>query len=250
MHGIAHYNELDVLRAAQRKADAYVASATLQDYHKLPNRRFVHRADVMDGRCAMPFMGVDRSIALRSQRTLHRWDGKRPVQLRTFLAFDSWLYVVVMALFGIVFGLLSRFEWGRRQLLRHPKSFSGGVFSHEGPTQRTQQRSRFSITFRAVGWRCDEGGVMALGPLNRTVVTRVSGTNPGYGATCVAILLAAKIVLTEAKMVRGRYINIYYMYKSSRWYVLCYNNTQSFQSSWMQRRRCNAWSGIRQDQSD
>lgn len=210
VHGIAHWNELAALRAAQRKADATAGdvahAVALPAALLLRKRGVLHRAPVLNGRWALPFPGADRAIVLRSQRILHRWDGhKRPVQMRTYVAFDSWLHALAIALFAVLFAVMARFAWGREQLLQHPRFFSGGAFSHQGPTEETQARTRFSVTFRAEGWQDKrDGGESAGGAVDKRMVTRVTGTNPGYGATCVAVVLAAKVVLTEAEKVRGR----------------------------------------------
>lgn len=33
--------------------------------------------------------------------------------------------------------------------------------------------------------------------MNKKIITKVTGKNPGYGATCVALLLAATTILNE-----------------------------------------------------
>lgn len=77
--------------------------------------------------------------------------------------------------------------------------FSLGYFSHEGPSEEKQNNTHFSITFYGEGWKekLPAGSDQYKSPVDKAIVGRVTGTNPGYGATCVALTLAAITVITE-----------------------------------------------------
>lgn len=38
----------------------------------------------------------------------------------------------------------------------------------------------------------------------KTHITKVTGINPGYGATCVALLLSATTILNESSLMPGK----------------------------------------------
>lgn len=102
---------------------------------------------------------------------------------------------------GIVFGVLAKSSFGRQLLLKYPKLFSLGFISHEGPSEESMKNTKFSITFHGQGWPKEEALSEPTDQHttlpSKKIVTRVTGTNPGYGATCVALLLSAKTILNE-----------------------------------------------------
>lgn len=198
VHGLANWAELPELR---RRLHGGVRLP--QQRPVLPHRGTVHRAPpAMAGRWSLPFPGADRSVVQRSQRQLHDVDGKRPVQIRTYMSFESLVHVLAVALFGAVFVSLSKFAWGRQLLLAHPKCFSGGMFSHVGPSDETQRNTWFEIVFRATGW--SKKALVDSTEPDMELSTRVRAANPGYGATCVAVLLAARTLLEEAPRIPVR----------------------------------------------
>lgn len=77
--------------------------------------------------------------------------------------------------------------------------FSLGYVSHEGPSEETQNNTRFTITLYGQGWKekLSESTDEYKSPPDSALVVKVKGINPGYGATCVALTLAAVVILTE-----------------------------------------------------
>lgn len=73
------------------------------------------------------------------------------------------------------------------------------MFSHEGPTDERQENTFFDIVFYGKGWSEKLPGPMDnyTTPPDKTITAKVSGRNPGYGATCLAFALSAVIILTE-----------------------------------------------------
>lgn len=57
------------------------------------------------------------------------------------------------------------------------------------------------MTFYGEGWPKEHSLVeptdQHTGPPTKKMITKVTGTNPGYGATCVALLLCATTILKE-----------------------------------------------------
>lgn len=93
----------------------------------------------------------------------------------------SLLQVISMMFFGLIFGILTKFSFGRKLLLNHPKAFSLGFFSHDGPTEDTMEKTKFSITFYGKGWpeKLAEPTDVHTSEPTKKFVTRVTGTNPG-----------------------------------------------------------------------
>jgi len=138
---------------------------------------------------------------MRSQRYLYEKEKKRPIQMQAYIQFQSLLHVILVCFLGAIFGVLTKFEYGRKLLLNHPKFFSLGFFSHEGPKPEVMENTKFSITFYGEGWPVEEKLAEPTdkhtSPPTKKIVTKVTGSNPGYGATCVAVLLSAVTVLKE-----------------------------------------------------
>lgn len=73
------------------------------------------------------------------------------------------------------------------------------MFSNEEPSEAIIQDTKFSILLYGQGWsdklasNTDEYKT----PVDKTLLCKVSGSNPGYGATCTALTLAAIMILTE-----------------------------------------------------
>lgn len=80
-----------------------------------------------------------------------------------------------------------------------------GFFSREGPTEETQKNTEFSITLYGKGWKekLTESSDAYKSPMDKTVIAKVSGSNPGYGATCVALVMSAIVVITETDKMAG-----------------------------------------------
>lgn len=167
----------------------------------------------------MPFPGSDRSVVLRSQRFFYEQEKKRPIQFNAYVVAGSLINVFFLALLGSIFAFLAKFQFGRNLLLKvyiqrnfrvlfvlqrffffqYPSLFSFGYFSHEGPSEETQEHTVFTFTLFGDGWKekLAEGTDQYKSPTDSTIVAKVKGKNPGYGATCVAVALAAITVITE-----------------------------------------------------
>lgn len=91
--------------------------------------------------------------------------------------------VMFLSFFGMIFGLLAKFKFGQQLLLKYPKIFSCGFFSHEGPSEETMKNTKFSITFYGQGWPKEDSLTEPTDqyttPPTKELVTRVSASNPG-----------------------------------------------------------------------
>lgn len=89
---------------------------------------------------------------------------------------------------------------------QYPQIFSFGKFSHEGPSEDLRKRTKFSLTFYGLGWPKDqlsESTDFKTSPPTKKLVTRISGTDPGYKSTGKSLLLAAATILNESAKIPG-----------------------------------------------
>lgn len=66
--------------------------------------------------------------------------------------------------------------------------------------------TQFTFLFMGNGWN-EKSADYKVRPNDepaKTHVTKVTGINPGYGATCVALLLSATTVLKESSLMPGK----------------------------------------------
>lgn len=195
VYGLAHSNELSGIRK-QLYPDRLPKFFPI-----LKHRPLMFRSSEVNKVC-LPFPGSDRSVVMRSQRFLYEHDKKRPVQMHAYIGFPSWMAATVVALFATFFGFMSKFQFGRKLLIKYPSFFSGGYVSPDGPSEERMEKSFFKMTIKANGWpssqQLAEGSDQYTEPPSKTLMVRVSGPNPGYGSTCVALLSCAVTVLRES----------------------------------------------------
>lgn len=197
VYGLAHANELRGIR------QQLYAEKMPRFEPVLKHRPLIFRSEIVDGVC-LPFPGADRSVVMRSQRFIYEQEKKRPIQMHAYVAFGSYVTACLVALVAVVFGLLAKFSFGRRLLLKYPGLFSFGFISHEGPSEAAMERTYFSMTMKALGWPKTDNNNPPTGSPSKSLMVRVSGPNPGYGATCVALLSTAKTILKESDKMPGK----------------------------------------------
>ncbi|KAM9315924.1 saccharopine dehydrogenase-like oxidoreductase [Gastrophryne carolinensis] len=144
---------------------------------------------------AIPFLGSDASVVRRTQRYLHENLQETPVQYGAYLAVGGLLSVIQLIFAGFLFMLFTKFNFGRKLLINHPKFFSFGYFSKEGPTQKQMEESSFSIIFFGEGYSQDQD--IQQGKPNLRICTQVSGPEAGYVATPIAMVQAGVTILKE-----------------------------------------------------
>ena len=82
---------------------------------------------------------------------------------------------------------------------QYPEKFSAGLFSRESPSEEKIKNMHFSVTLFGEGWKGKlvDGNDQYSTPPDKLISVKVKGSNPGYGATCVSLLLSAITILTE-----------------------------------------------------
>ncbi|XP_059612217.1 saccharopine dehydrogenase-like oxidoreductase isoform X2 [Phlebotomus argentipes] len=200
IYGLAHANELRSLRSKLFKERLPSMKPSLK------NRPIFHRAPVVRNAVCLPFLGSDRSVVMRSQRFLFETQKKRPVQVRTYMSVGTYFTALLFILAGAIFSLFTRFSLGRRLLLDYPKLFSFGFASHEGPSEEKMKNTKFTMWFQGAGWpeALAEGEDQYADPPTKKLVTKVSGTDFGYGNTAACILLCATTILKEHSKMPGK----------------------------------------------
>lgn len=165
---------------------------------KLKSSNCPHKSKHVDG-WVLPFLGADRSVARRTQGYLYEIEDKRPVQVSTYFTVPSLIAVIFMIIYGMIFGILAKFKIGRKLLLAYPELFSAGLFSKKPPSEETIEKAWFAIDFYGEGWKekLANKDDQYTTPIDTKIRARVKGPNPGYGSTCLALVMAGIIVLTE-----------------------------------------------------
>ena len=96
------------------------------------------------------------------------------------------------------------------------------------------ENTHFSITLFAKGWteKLAEPTDEHKESPNKEMITKVTGVNPGYGATCTTLLMSALMVLKESDKMPDKYVNlfIYLLYQNhikEIYNIFIYNNFPS-----------------------
>lgn len=193
VYGLAHSGELADLRRKLYPERLPRFQPTLKA------RSIIHKSPIVNGWC-LPFPGSDRSVVYRSQRYFFENEKKRPIQMHAYVKFNSLFYALMTSFVAVMFFIMTKFKFGRKLLLNYPKLFSFGTISHEGPTEEAQKSTHFEMTFNMEGWSeasAEPTDNHSTAP-DMHMLGKVKGTNPGYGATCVALLLSGLTILDDA----------------------------------------------------
>ncbi|ORY08257.1 sccpdhb protein [Basidiobolus meristosporus CBS 931.73] len=201
VYGISSVQSLRELRKQMKRPRVPVVG---------PKLRFSSRPryDSRVNAWTFPFFFADPSIVRATQQiTILEEDVGQtpPVQFSAYIVIDLFClhYVILLYLLLMVLGFLANYEWGRNLLLAHPKLFTYGAFSHEGPTVKQIEEAKFSSTFYAKGYSKSQHADIEVDQLKYKqpdveLTTRVQGGEPGYHATPICVVQSA-LVLLESK---------------------------------------------------
>jgi short subunit dehydrogenase-like uncharacterized protein len=197
VHGFVHADDLRALRKKLFKNPLPKLQPRLEDKGRL------HRADDVSKKWCLSVPTADHSVIMRSQRHFYENDKQRPVQLRTYHAHESLLTALKIIMTGMIFTMLTKYEFGRKLLLNNPKFFTNGFASHEGPTEEYNENSVFELVFVAKGWSKKLENATTTMPINKKMMTRVVCKNPLYGSAALAALLSAATIIDENDTMPG-----------------------------------------------
>ncbi|KAL6260002.1 hypothetical protein P5V15_009909 [Pogonomyrmex californicus] len=191
IHSLANIHE-------QRELRAKLYPTKLPELTPKLKSKGIHRSDASEG-WSIPFRSADRSVALRTQRFLYDKYKERPVQVQVYITFKSFFVCLAVAILGMILFFMSRTAYSRNLLLKYPTLFSYGFVGHKNPKLETQKSTHFSIIFKACGWteKLAEPIDKYTNPLNKKVVTKVSGDSPAYEMTSIVAILSAITILNE-----------------------------------------------------
>ncbi|KAF2898902.1 hypothetical protein ILUMI_07271 [Ignelater luminosus] len=159
----------------------------------------------MDNKWALPFPTGDIDIIQNSHMYFYDNEEKRPIQAQCYILMNSFITVMSAIFCGFFFFLLAQCNCGRNLLLKYPEFFSWGFFTSKDIPEDVSKRFYVSVTLHCKGWKEKITEIKCKTPINKTVIGRVSGFNPVYGITCLAVTLCAISILKEPKQlpVRG-----------------------------------------------
>ncbi len=135
---------------------------------------------------------------MRTQRARYFNDNKRPAQVGSYVQIGSLLNGLILGFFGILFGIMATFEFGRRLLEQYPSIFTGGLVTKEGPSKEMVKNTNFEYRLYGWGWPgADETDVDKSDKEKRKVEVLVKGKNIGYGATSECLVQSAVMIRRE-----------------------------------------------------
>ena len=157
----------------------------------------------------IPFMGADAAVVKCTSRSLalaHKVASPSsgtefvwPQYAAYACIGQHWTNVATMSIYGGLFSALSSFEYGRSTLLAYPEVFTGGLFTHAGPTQKQLAETSFTMKFIS-------NGVSTAANTNESkyVETIIEGPEPGYVATPIIYVTVAMNLLRDVHQVNAR----------------------------------------------
>ncbi|KAL3280422.1 hypothetical protein HHI36_017904 [Cryptolaemus montrouzieri] len=192
---MAHSQELNRIR--KKKNDKLPSLKP-----KLPYKLLPFKPELEEG-WAVPLMTADLSVIRRTQQYMYKERNARPIQVETYLSLgDAWeiFFVVVLAAF---FAILTKFELGRKILLKYTDFFSLGVFGDVEPSEEKLEMGWFRMTLHGKGWKGKPLNSQET-ETNKELIVQVKGRNQGYGATGLCMILAAIVLITEPEKLPKR----------------------------------------------
>jgi len=172
-----------------------------------PKPHWVHKVAAY----TVPFFFADPSVVRLSQQiTLQDKELEQsqspPVQFAAYICIPSFSALAMTIVASTVFGLLAKYEFGRQLLLKHPRFFTLGRFSHQGPSDQQLAETSFSETFFAKGYSAElqakhKTEELLMVEPDVSIVTSVSGPEPGYVATPKLVVQACYTLLHQKALV-------------------------------------------------
>ncbi|KAG5886357.1 hypothetical protein JTB14_000459 [Gonioctena quinquepunctata] len=194
---LAHLDELKYL-------DEKLSIKKLPNFYPTLWNKIPHKSGVVN-KWVLYYPLPDLPIMARTQKHLYEKESKRPIRVSPYFVAQSILQLILAVILGLNLYFLSRLDYGRKLLLNYPKVFTAGMISRKQPSEESIEKSRFQITLYGQGWHGRLGDELQnyTVPCNRSIVGIIKGRNPGYGTTCVCLICAAIIVLTESNKMPG-----------------------------------------------
>ena len=136
----------------------------------------------------LPFKNVDVSCVNYTQSEMAKLESRAQLTYTLYLSVKNIFWTVLIMIWTSIIFFISKLCFGKYLLLKHPRLFSFGVFSHVEPTENELKRARFRFIHECV---------LATGNIRNRVV-EVSGHEPGY-VTTSAICIQCVLTLLEER---------------------------------------------------
>ncbi|KAG0721476.1 Saccharopine dehydrogenase-like oxidoreductase [Chionoecetes opilio] len=144
----------------------------------------------------------DAPVVYRTQRYRHDVLGERPIQFQQFIRMPSVVHGAMLILGMVYFALLSSFTWTRNLLFKYPDILTAGVFKRAGAKREELKNLKFTVTQVGHGWseKLAEGSDQYTSPPDSSIIVKVKGPDPGYGATSIMMVSSAMTILREKNL--------------------------------------------------
>uniref|UniRef100_A0A0N5C1J6 Sacchrp_dh_NADP domain-containing protein n=1 Tax=Strongyloides papillosus TaxID=174720 RepID=A0A0N5C1J6_STREA len=167
--------------------------------YKAPKRGLMFHNDYLNI-WALPFMGSDKSVVVRSQYHYFTKKHQRPIQLSTYFGVKSLFLAIVYSIYFAIFGLLCQFGVTRKFLQDNTDLVTFGAFSKKGPTKEQVEGASFTYWFISKGWnekkKLEDGDHTS--PPTKTIISRCDGPDAGYIGTSGCVLSSAIAILEDS----------------------------------------------------
>ncbi|OAF66662.1 Saccharopine dehydrogenase-like oxidoreductase [Intoshia linei] len=149
-------------------------------------------------RYALPFMGSDKSVVQRTLRYNYKNSGENTIQYMPYIEYSHLIVVICLIFMFTMMYILMLIPGGEYLLKTYPRFFSFGVFSEEGPSEKSIANTYIKMHFKLYG---SSDGSNNVDKIKHTVV---SGPNAGYTGTASLVVAAAFTILEEnVKDIKG-----------------------------------------------
>jgi len=169
--------------------------------HPAPKRTGLlgYFVDSISKKYCFDFMGSDKSVVQRTQYFNYEFLDQRSIQYMPYFTIESFTSVMLMIVFGINFGIMANFKFGRYLLLKYYRFFSAGFASKlENEKKKSDENARFINQFRGVGHstKLENKNEVHTEKPDQMIVTEASGPE-GYKSTALFALDCVFSLLEE-----------------------------------------------------
>jgi len=171
----------------------------------LAKRGPVHKESHALQKWAVPLPG-DEPQVYRTQRYRHDVLKQRPIQFHGYMALPSFGAALGTFIGMVYFVLIAYFSLTRYLLLKFPEKMTAGIFNRNGPVRETLKDLKFTSTLIGRGWseKLAEPSDEHSNKPDASIVVKVSGPDPGYGATSLMMVASAMTILREKHNCTGK----------------------------------------------
>lgn len=194
---VSHRSEVNTVR--RRLYTEFYSKSEPSFKYPLSTRYLPFKPSHLNHFC-IPFWDSDKACVRRSQMFEYQETNEKPVQFQEYMGLPSLALLPFLGIIGLMFIFLAPFSWGRNLLKNHPKFFTLGLFSKEGPSKKDVDGTSFSMTLLGKGWdlKCDSNGAEPEHPPNKTVTVEINGPNLAYETSAICLVQAGLTVLEES----------------------------------------------------